>query len=248
MVFLLRRIGLVAFAWSVSCATSAATDSPGTGKSETVIAPTTRTYANPVDVDYRYNFEQLNERISYRTGADPVIVRHGDAYYLFMTTADGYWRSTNLLDWQFITPDRWPLDGMVAPAVASDGDRLLLMRAMFMPGPVFASTDPAHGHFDFVTRRTPELPKVVPPGWDRDLPAWHNGDPEPEKIAPGPWDPDLFKVQGRRRSLVPVLGLVRALPVVRHRRGSHARVRLSRRTTFDVRARSRAARLGTLRP
>ena len=60
-----------------------------------------RTYANPVDVDYRYNFEQVNERISYRTGADPVIVRHRDAYYLFMTLADGYWRSTNLLDWTF---------------------------------------------------------------------------------------------------------------------------------------------------
>ena len=68
-----------------------------------------RTYANPVDVDYRYNFEQINEGISYRTGADPVIVRHKDAYYLFMTLADGYWRSTNLLDWSFISPSRWPL-------------------------------------------------------------------------------------------------------------------------------------------
>src|SRR5687768_18105350 len=65
-----------------------------------------RTYANPVDVDYRYNFEQVNEQISYRTGADPVILWHQGAYYLFMTLADGYWRSTNLLDWSFITPDR----------------------------------------------------------------------------------------------------------------------------------------------
>lgn len=156
-------------------------------------APSLRTYANPVDVDYRYNFEQANEHISYRTGADPVIVRHGDAYYLFMTLADGYWRSTNLLDWKFITPNLWPLESMVAPAVTSDGDRLVLMRAMFMPGPILESTDPASGRFDFLTRRTPELPKAVPPGWDRDLPAWHNGDPEPERIAPGPWDPDLFK-------------------------------------------------------
>src|SRR5512139_286658 len=72
-----------------------------------------RTYANPVDVDYRYNFEQINEQISYRTGADPVIVRHQDAYYLFMTLADGYWRSTNLLDWKFITPSRWPFASVV---------------------------------------------------------------------------------------------------------------------------------------
>src|SRR6187399_3743608 len=52
-----------------------------------------RTYANPLDVDYRYNFEQINEQISYRTGADPVIVRHQDAYYLFMTLADGHSRA-----------------------------------------------------------------------------------------------------------------------------------------------------------
>src|SRR4029077_14948989 len=73
-----------------------------------------RTYANPVDVDYRYNFEQINEQISYRTGADPVIGRHQVAYYLFMTLADGYWRSTNLLDWNFITPSRWPFASVVA--------------------------------------------------------------------------------------------------------------------------------------
>ncbi len=63
-----------------------------------------RTYINPIDVDYRYNWEQTNTGISYRTGADPVIVRHKDAYYLFQTLADGYWRSTNLIDWTFITP------------------------------------------------------------------------------------------------------------------------------------------------
>ena len=51
-----------------------------------------RTWANPVDLDYRYNYEQMNEGISYRTGADPAIVRYGDAYYLFLTLADGYWQ------------------------------------------------------------------------------------------------------------------------------------------------------------
>ncbi len=29
-----------------------------------------RTYVNPIDIDYRYNFEQHNEGISYRSGAD----------------------------------------------------------------------------------------------------------------------------------------------------------------------------------
>ncbi len=82
---------------------------------------TAKTYANPIDVDYRYNFEQTNERISYRTGADPVIVRFKDAYYLFLTLADGYWRSDDLVDWTFVTPSRWPMQSVVAPAVTSEG-------------------------------------------------------------------------------------------------------------------------------
>lgn len=152
-----------------------------------------RTYANPVDIDYRYNFEQESRGISYRTGADPVVVRHGDDYYLFQTLADGYWHSTDLVDWEFIAPSRWPFDSMVAPAVISDGDRLLLMRSLFSPGAVLVSRDPAKGRFDFFTRMLPELPNAVPPGRDVGLPGWHNGDPQPDKIPPGPWDPAFFK-------------------------------------------------------
>jgi len=85
-----------------------------------------RTYINPIDVDYRYNFEQINQGVSYRTGADPAIVNYHGAYYLFMTLADGYWRSTDLMHWQFITPSRWPFGGVVAPAAWVDGDRLYI--------------------------------------------------------------------------------------------------------------------------
>ena len=80
-----------------------------------------RTYTNPVDVDYRYNFEQINDGVSYRTGADPAVVNHNGAYYLFQTLADGYWRSTDLIHWTFVTPSRWPMQSIVAPAVWSDG-------------------------------------------------------------------------------------------------------------------------------
>lgn len=156
-------------------------------------APRRRTYANPIDIDYRYNFEQLNQGISYRTGADPVVVRHGDAYYLFQTLADGYWRSTDLVDWRFIEPSRWPFDSMVAPAAISDGDRLLLMRSMFEPGAVLVSRDPEHGRFDFFTRRTPELPNAVRPGMDQFMQPWRVGDPQPTEVPPGPWDPSFFE-------------------------------------------------------
>jgi hypothetical protein len=144
-----------------------------------------RTYANPVDVDYRYNFEQINQQISYRTGADPVIVRHQEAYYLFMTLADGYWRSTNLLDWKFITPSRWPFASVVAPAAISDGDRLILLPSVTRPDPIMVSRDPASGRLDFLTRRLPELPRPES--------AERAQDTQRETFPPGPWDPALFK-------------------------------------------------------
>ncbi len=144
-----------------------------------------RTYANPLDIDYRYNFEQLNERISYRTGADPVFVRHGGAYYLFQTLADGYWRSTDLLHWRFIEPSRWPFEGIVAPAALSDGERLILMPSMMDQRAVLVSTQPETGRFGFLTRKMPRLPTSVWVGQDV------YGVPE-GMVPPGPWDPALF--------------------------------------------------------
>ena len=143
-----------------------------------------RTYINPVDVDYRYNFEQRNDDASYRTGADPAIVNHKGTYYLFMTLADGYWRSTNLIDWQFITPSRWPFDSIVAPAAWSDGERILLQPSMMEPEAILSTTDPDSGKLDFWVRRLPRMPGSV------------DKDPElmkPGEVPPGPWDPALFK-------------------------------------------------------
>jgi hypothetical protein len=145
-----------------------------------------RTYINPVDLDYRYNWEQTNEDVSYRTGADPVIVRHKDAYYLFHTLADGYWRSTDLIDWTFIKPSMWAFDGIVAPAAISDGDRLILMPSISFtrPGSILVSTAPETGKLDYLVRRLPKLPGAV------DKPAEQM---KPGEVPPGPWDPGLLK-------------------------------------------------------
>lgn len=145
-----------------------------------------RTTINPVDVDYRYNFEQINQGISYRTGADPAVINHKGVYYLFMTLADGYWRSSDLIHWTFITPSQWPGGGVVAPAVATDDDRLILMPSMSFtrPGSIYVSTEPDTGHLDYLVRRMPDLPGAV------DKP------PEEMKLGevpPGPWDPGLLK-------------------------------------------------------
>lgn len=143
-----------------------------------------RTTINPVDVDYRYNFEQIYDGASYRTGADPAVVNHRGTYYLFMTLADGYWRSTDLIDWQFVTPSRWPLNSIVAPAAWSDGTRIILQQSMMEPGSVLSTTDPDHGKLDFWVRRMPPMPGSV----NKDSQQM-----KPGEIGPGPWDPALFK-------------------------------------------------------
>jgi hypothetical protein len=146
-----------------------------------------RTYINPIDVDYRYNWEQTNSGVSYRTGADPVIVRHKDAYYLFQTLADGYWRSTDLIDWTFIKPSMWPFGGVVAPAAISDGDRLILWPSMSFtrPGSILVTSAPETGKLDFLVRAMPDLPKAVDDRYLEKMKA--------DEIPPGPWDPGLLK-------------------------------------------------------
>lgn len=143
-----------------------------------------RTYANPIDVDYKFNFEQEYEGVSYRTGADPVIVLHQGAYYLFQTLADGYWRSTDLIRWRFIPASLWPAEGVVAPAAWSEGKDLYVWPSMTHQQPILVTDDPASGRIRYLLRRTPPLPGAVPSGSEDRI--------KPEQVPAGPWDPDVF--------------------------------------------------------
>ena len=148
-----------------------------------------RTWANPVDVDYKYNFEQTHQGISYRTGADPVIVLHRDRYFLFQTLADGYWTSENLLDWTYVQPNKWPFESNVAPAAVSDGERLYLMQSAFEPRPLLVSEHPETGQWDWHTRILPPVPGAVSRGEEG---TYGEGGLPQDKLPPGPWDPGLF--------------------------------------------------------
>ena len=142
------------------------------------------TYCNPVDIDYRYNFEQLNAGISFRSGADPVIVQQGDEYFLYETVAGGYWRSRDLIHWHFIVPTRWPFEDIVAPAAISVRDTMYLMQSTFEPRPILFSTAPASGRLELYNRLLPALPGAMPNGA---MPPFPRG-----ALPPGPWDPALF--------------------------------------------------------
>jgi len=144
--------------------------------------PPGRTWINPIDIDYRYNFEQMNEGISYRTGADPAIVRYRDDYFLFQTLADGYWQSRDLVHWQFTKSDHWPFDSVVAPATLVADGKLFLMQSAVSQRPLMYSTDPAHGKWQFWTRQLPDVPGAV----------FEGSAVPPGRLPPGPTDPGLF--------------------------------------------------------
>jgi hypothetical protein len=143
-----------------------------------------RTYANPIDIDYRYNFEQHNEGISYRSGADPVIVVQGGRYYLFETIGEGYWESRDLGSWRHITPSRWPLTDVVAPAVLAVRDTIYLLPSTTTPLPILMLTQPATGRVEFYNRLLPWLPMAR-----RSEGAVFA---KPDSVQPGPWDPQFF--------------------------------------------------------
>jgi hypothetical protein len=146
--------------------------------------PRPRTYANPIDIDYRYNFEQLNQGISYRSGADPVIVVQGGEYYLFETIGEGYWRSRDLGTWEHITPSRWPLTDIVAPAALSVRDTIYLLPSTTSPLPILMLTQPASGRVDLYNRLLPWLPMAR----YRETETLA----KPDSVQPGPWDPAFF--------------------------------------------------------
>ncbi len=132
-----------------------------------------RTYCNPLDLNYQYNFEHFNDDVSYRSGADPAIVNHKGEYYLFATIAQGWWHSKDLVHWRHVRPDKWFHRGVVAPAAISDGKMVYLYPSNFDRLPIFSTTTPETGHLDYFNRLLPYQPQL------------------PDE-APGPWDPAFF--------------------------------------------------------
>jgi hypothetical protein len=83
------------------------------------------TYCNPLNVDYTYMIYNAYDNLSYRSGADPAVVKFRNEYYMFVTRSLGYWHSTDLLNWSFITPDKWYFQGSNAPAAHNYKDSVL---------------------------------------------------------------------------------------------------------------------------
>lgn len=92
-----------------------------------VYAQSTRmsTYCNPLNIDYTYAIYDAARDISYRSGADPAVVKFKGEYYMFVTRSMGYWHSADLTNWTFIAPEKWYFQGSNAPAAHNYKDSVL---------------------------------------------------------------------------------------------------------------------------
>jgi len=108
-----------------------------------------KTYCNPVNIDYVYtpipNFAKWG---NHRATADPVIVLYKGDYYLFSTNQWGYWWSSDMLNWKFVSrkflrPWNTSYDELCAPAVGIIGDTMIVFGSTYTKNfTLWMSTNP----------------------------------------------------------------------------------------------------------
>jgi len=108
-----------------------------------------KTYCNPINIDYGYtpipNFSTWGR---HRATADPVIVNYKGDYYLFSTNQWGYWWSSDMSKWNFVSkkflrPWHNVYDELCAPAVGIVGDTMLVFGSTYSKNfTLWMSTDP----------------------------------------------------------------------------------------------------------
>jgi xylan 1,4-beta-xylosidase len=110
----IRMILCLASAILTACSAGASLIARGDGTQED---RRFKTYANPIDLPYRY---QSSSR-AYREAADPTVVTFNGRYWLFASHSKGYWHSTDLQHWAFVEPAGYPVDKFAPTVVAMNG-------------------------------------------------------------------------------------------------------------------------------
>ncbi len=135
-----------------------------------------RTYCNPLNLDYAYlpipNFSTWGK---HRATADPVIVTYQGDYYLFSTNQWGYWWSSDMGHWNFVSkrflrPWNQVYDELCAPAVAVLGDTMIVMGSTYSRNfTLWMSTNPKANEWK------PLVDSFEIGGWDPDFFADEDG-------------------------------------------------------------------------
>ena len=95
-----------------------------------------RTFCNPLDLPYYYR-----GFINAREGADPFVIVFRGKYYLFFSSAHGYFVSENLAEWKHIKVDmdKYSVFHLYAPGACVIGDKMYLV---FFGSGIFSSDNP----------------------------------------------------------------------------------------------------------
>ena len=104
--------------------------------------PSPRTFANPLNIDYRF----MTEPPSRREAADPAVVLFGGDYYLFASKSGGYWYSSDMAAWAFVTPRGLPIEAY-APAVMAYSGALYYTACDIG---LYRTTNPKAGQWELV--------------------------------------------------------------------------------------------------
>lgn len=108
-----------------------------------------KTYCNPINIDYGYtpipNFSSWG---NHRATADPVVVNYKGEYFLFSTNQWGYWHSSDMLNWKFISrkflrPWNEGYDELCAPGIGIIGDTMIVFGSTYTSKfTIWMSTNP----------------------------------------------------------------------------------------------------------
>jgi xylan 1,4-beta-xylosidase len=113
-----------------------------------------KTYCNPINIDYGYTpIPNFSEWGRHRATADPVIVTYKGDYYLFSTNQWGYWWSSDMVKWNFISkkflrPWNEGYDELCAPAVGIIGDTMIVFGSTYTSNfSIWMSTNPKNNQW-----------------------------------------------------------------------------------------------------
>lgn len=115
----------------------------------TTLSAQQQTYCNPINIDYGYTpIPDFTVWGKHRATADPVIVNYKRDYYLFSTNQWGYWWSSDMLNWKFISkkflrPWNAGYDELCAPAIGAIGDTMIVFGSTYTRNfSIWMSTNP----------------------------------------------------------------------------------------------------------
>lgn len=109
-----------------------------------------KTYCNPINLDYGYTpIPNFSDWGKHRATADPVIVNYKGDFYLFSTNQWGYWWSSDMLNWKFMSKkflrpwNAGVYDELCAPAVGIVGDTMIVFGSTYTSNfTLWMSTNP----------------------------------------------------------------------------------------------------------